>query len=333
MTRNTLVRGLLVGTALAVLWTALPAAAQNMRGIRGRVVDEGGQPVGDAEVLLVLVGDNKAEFKTKTRSNGEFIYAAIPASYQGTWNVVITKGELGATMNGVPAQLGGVTDMGDVVVRKGAAVAPEAARMSAEEIERINEERRKLNELFATANQDIEAGNLDAAVEKINAVMQQFEACAQCHLRLGDIYRLKKDLATAEREYLEAIKVDPNLPGPYEALSTLYNAQGKFEQAAEMNKKASELLAASGAAGGDAVSTYNQGIILWNQGKIAEAKAQFEAAWKADPNMADAHYWYGMALVNEGNLAGAKEPLNTYLKLAPTGANAETAKAILSQIP
>ena len=50
---------------------------------------------------------------------------------------------------------------------------------------------------------------------------------------------------------------------------------------------------------------FNQGVILWNAGKIAEAKKQFEAAIAANPNHAEAHYQLGMALVNEGNLAGA----------------------------
>ena len=48
--------------------------------------------------------------------------------------------------------------------------------------------------------------------------------------------------------------------------------------------------------------------------------------------MADAHYWLGMALVNEGKMPDAKAPFKEYLKLAPTGQYAETAKAILATI-
>ena len=75
---------------------------------------------------------------------------------------------------------------------------------------------------------------------------------------------------------------------------------------------------------------FNQGVILWNAGKIAEAKKQFEGAIAANPNHAEAHYQLGMALVNEGNLAGAATEFETYLKLAPTGPNAATAKGILA---
>ena len=47
--------------------------------------------------------------------------------------------------------------------------------------------------------------------------------------------------------------------------------------------------------------------------------------------MADAHYWLGMANLNQGAMADAKRT-SEYLKLAPTGPNAESAKAILAQI-
>jgi Flp pilus assembly protein TadD len=77
---------------------------------------------------------------------------------------------------------------------------------------------------------------------------------------------------------------------------------------------------------------YNQGVILWNSGKIAEAKKQFESAVQANPDHAEAHYQLGMALVNEGNLAGAATEFETYLKLTPDGPNAATAKSLVGQL-
>src|SRR4029453_2961978 len=115
----------------------------------------------------------------------------------------------------------------------------------------------------------------------------------------------------------------------------------KFDLAAEASKKAMELVAAApaggapgapGAAAPSASQTFNQGVILWNAGKIPEAKAQFEQAVKLDPNMADAQYWLGMALLNSGDTASAKPKFEAYLKLAPTGQYAETAKSIVATI-
>ena len=71
---------------------------------------------------------------------------------------------------------------------------------------------------------------------------------------------------------------------------------------------------------------FNQGVILWNAGKIPEAKKQFEEAVKLDPKLADAHYWLGMASLNEGKTPDAVPHFEEYLKLAPTGQYAEQAK-------
>jgi TolA-binding protein len=113
-------------------------------------------------------------------------------------------------------------------------------------------------------------------------------------------------------------------------LADLYNSQGKREEAAAMASKAAALGAAGG--GGSAQDSYNQGVILWNAGKIAEAKTQFEAAVKADPNYADANYWVGMANLNGGNMSEAVKYFENYLKLAPTGPMAAQAKGIVDQI-
>ena len=85
-------------------------------------------------------------------------------------------------------------------------------------------------------------------------------------------------------------------------------------------------------AGGNADAMFNQGVILWNAGKIADAKKQFEGVIAANPNHAEAHFQLGMALVNEGNLPGAAGEFETYLKIAPTGPNAAQAKALVEQL-
>ncbi len=53
---------------------------------------------------------------------------------------------------------------------------------------------------------------------------------------------------------------------------------------------------------------------------------------KLDPKLADAHFRLGMANVNLGQLPDAVKAFEEYLKLAPTGENAELAKGILKSI-
>jgi tetratricopeptide (TPR) repeat protein len=146
-----------------------------------------------------------------------------------------------------------------------------------------------------------------------------------------------KDYEKAETAYKKAIELKPDYGEAYSGLSNIYNAQRKFDLAADAAAKATQYGgggagAAGGGGGGNADTLYNQGVILWNAGKIPEAKKQFEAAIQANANHAESHYQLGMALVNEGNTAGAATEFGTYLKLAPTGPNAATAKALMDQL-
>src|SRR5262249_47748365 len=140
----------------------------------------------------------------------------------------------------------------------------------------------------------------------------------------------------AEAAYKKAIEIKADYAEAYNGLANIYNMQRKFDLAAEASKKAMEIGggagAAGGAGGGNPDAMYNQGVILWNAGKIADAKNQFEAVVAAKPDHAEAHYQLGMALVNEGNLNAAAAEFETYVKLAPNGPNAATAKGILSTI-
>ena len=145
----------------------------------------------------------------------------------------------------------------------------------------------------------------------------------------------KKDYDKAEASYKKAIELKADYADAYAGLASVYNAQRKFDLAAAASAKATELsstLGGGNTASGGADALYNQGVILWNGGKVAEAKKAFESAIQANPNHAEAHYQLGMALVNEGNLTGAATEFETYMKLAPDGPNSATAKALVAQL-
>jgi tetratricopeptide (TPR) repeat protein len=325
-------RTLLVGiTAVLLVGVAVPAYAQ-LGSLRGKVIDESGKPVPDAEVILDFVGDFSRQLKAVTDKNGEWIRAGMPAG-GGTWNITIKKGTLVGNLPNVKVSLGEMTRVADVTIKPpGAAGAAAGAKppagMSAEEVAKRNKRQNELKALFDQANAALDAGQYDDAIAKLTALTGELEKCAACYARMGDVYMKKNDLDNAEKSYLKAIEVDPTQAGAYGALASLYNQQKKLDEAAKMSAEALKLMGDSG----DASQVFNQGVIFWNQSKVAEAKAMFEKATKLDPKMADAHYWLGMALVNEGKMPDAKAPFTEYLKLAPSGQYAATAKAILDQI-
>ncbi len=344
MTKKGLVR-VLVASAFAIGMAALATPASAQQGLlRGRVVDEAGKPVADVELTLDFVGDYTRQYKVKTDSKGEWVKAGMPSG-QGTWTITAVKGDLTGMIRGVAVRIGEMSRTEDIVIKAGGAKNTEAAKLSQAEIEKRNKQQQLLEQLFTDANTAAEAGNYDESNAKLTEMAAQLPKCAACYAKMGDNYIKKSeadkdqadarqaDLQKAEESYLKSLELDPNQPGPYNALASVYNSQKKFDDAAKMSAKANELAgAAGGPTGGSAESIYNQGIIFWNQGKIADAKTQFAKAIELDPKMADAQYWYGMACVNEGKLPDAKKPFEEYLKLAPTGQYAETAKAMLAMI-
>lgn len=99
-----------------------------------------------------------------------------------------------------------------------------------------------------------------------------------------------------------------------------------------VSQASNEVNAVVGGTQQTAAELYNEGVILWNQGRIAEAKVKFEAAIAVDPTFADAYYLLGMAELNAGNIPAARVRLQQYLALAPQGQFAAMAIAILAQL-
>jgi tetratricopeptide (TPR) repeat protein len=173
------------------------------------------------------------------------------------------------------------------------------------------------------------SGNHDEAVQKFQAAIEISPGCFDCYYNIGVAQMAKKDEKQAEVAWLKAVELKPDYSEALNALATLYNNQKRFDEATAMGAKAAQ---AGGGSGGSADAVFNQGVILWNQGKIGEAKTKFEESIKINPNLAEAHFQLGMALLNEGKLPEAVTSFETYVKLAPEGQFAAQAKGMIAQL-
>ncbi len=312
----------LAGVALLALSIASPAAAQSTGMVKGVVKDAQGQPVDGAKVSIDMAEGVTRHFETKSNKKGEFVQIGLPP---GSYNISAEKDKQGSPPVMTRVRVGGPSEVTIVIgAGGGAAGAKEAAAKTAE-----------LKKAFEEGIAASQTGNYDGAIAAFTHAAEVSPNCFDCHYNIGYSYSQKKDYEKAEAAYKKAIEIKADYSEAYNGLANIYNLQRKFDQAAEASKKAMELSsggAAGAAGGGNADALYNQGVILWNAGKIPDAKKQFEAAVAANPNHAEAHYQLGMALVNEGNLNGAATEFDTYLKLAPNGPNAATAKGILGTI-
>ena len=317
--------------AVALTLAAAPASAQTGQ-VKGTVVDAQGNPVEGAKVTIYNQQTNRP-LETKTNKKGEYIQVGLSP---GEYKITVAKDALSVDKQVKISLDMAVHNFRLVPGGGGAAGSKEAAAAAKAKSELMN---KTFNEGVTLSNE----GKTDEAIAKFNEVIAAVPNCAECYANIGTVQAMAKKYTEAEAAYKKAIEIKPDFADAYNGLANVYNAEMKFDLAAEASKKAIELIGtpAAGAAPGAAPAAaspsqvFNQGVILWNAGKIPEAKAQFEAAVKADPNMADARYWLGMSLVNAGTkeaLTAAKPHFETYLKLAPTGQYADTAKAILASI-
>jgi Flp pilus assembly protein TadD len=295
--------------ALAAVGLLAGTASAQSTMVRGKVVDKEGKPVPNATVAVEFKGGVNRKYQTKTDRNGGFVQLLTES---GEYLVTVSAEGVGAQSAPVRVRLGQAADVNIVLAPGGGGADPKAAEV-----------RKTFEEAIAASR----AGDHDGAIAKFNAAAAVIPNCADCYYNIGVSYMAKKDEKQAEEAWKKALELKPDNSEAASALATLYNNQKRFDEAAAMSAKA-----AGGAGGGSADAVYNQGIILWNQGKVAEAKAKFEEALKADPNYADAHYQMGMALLNEGKLPDAVGAFEKYLSLAPTGQFAAQAKAMVTQL-
>jgi Flp pilus assembly protein TadD len=295
---------MIVFVALVALGFALPVAAQNL--VVGKVTDVKGAPVEGATVTIEQPSSGR-KYETKTGKDGTYTQIGLIA---GAYSITVAKEGVG-------------TSKGNVNVRGGRVPANFVLGMTAGE---------GLSKAFSEGVAASAAGNFDDAIAKFNEALKTNPQCGDCYYNIGVANAQKKDLDKAEEAYKKANEIKPSAEA-YNGLVNIYTAQRKFDLAQEAGKKAAELSAATPGGSVNPDALYNQGVILWNAGKVAEAKTQFEQVIAAKPDHAEAHYQLGMALVNEGNLKGARSEFDTYLKLAPNGPNAAQAKALAAQLP
>ncbi len=304
-----------VTAALFVLTLVSVASAQTGM-LKGKVFDAKDAPVEGAKVTITAKG-MKTSREVKTNKKGEFVQIGLfPGEYSITAEKDGDSGTVGTRVS--------VGENPEIKIRVGrAGPSPEASAKAA-----------ALQKSFDEGVALSKSGDFDGSIVKFNEAIAQAPNCHDCYYNIGYAHSQKKEWDKAEAAFKKATEIKPDYAEAWSGLANTYNTQKKLDLALEASANAAKYGggAAGGGGGGSASGLYNQGVILWNQGKYPEAKEKFEAAAKADPNYSDAHYRLGMANLNLGDMPGAVAAFEGYLKAAPTGEYAEQVKGILASI-
>jgi len=306
--RTNLFRGVVAVAVLCAVSVA-PALAQSV--VRGKVTDAQGMPVPDATVLFEAVDANR-KTQTKTDKNGDFLQVGLSS---GAYKVTASKDKVGTQTKNTNVRQGPNNPLA-FTLSASSGVSPADKEAAA-----------AIQASAGAAVEAMKAGRHDEAIAKFQEVIAKVPTCTDCYYNIGVSQMAKQQYTEAEASFKKAIELKPDNADAYTALANLYNSQKKFDLASEASANAAKYSGAGG--GGNAESSYNQGVILFNAGKFAEAKTQFEAATKTDPNHAMAQYQLGMTSLNLGQIPDAVAALEAYLKVDPNGPKAAEVKAAL----
>jgi tetratricopeptide (TPR) repeat protein len=311
---GTLIRRVMLPAVLvAIAAWASPAAAQTGQ-VKGKVVDAKNQPIEGAQVTIEMTEGMNRKYDVKTNRRGEFIQIGLqPGQYK------ITASKDGMSQS-FPQRIG--LDMAEVnfTLKPGS-----SADMSDAERKKVEARNAAIRGAFDEGVKLGNEGKYDEAIAKFNEVATALPKCTECYANIGEFYARKKDYDQAEAAYKKAIEISPSFVPAYSGLATLYNQQKKFKDAQEMSALATKYATAGGGTV-SAETLFNQGAISWNSNNFTDAQEKFEAAVKAKPEYADAHFMLGKVYINLGKLAEAVTEFETYLKLAPNGPNAKEAQ-------
>jgi tetratricopeptide (TPR) repeat protein len=131
------------------------------------------------------------------------------------------------------------------------------------------------------------------------------------------------DTDVAVRLYEICARADPKDP------AALFNLGNVLLMAGAADRAKLAFQQAIARKGDFAEAHYNLAVALERLGRTAGAKAALAGALKADPNFADAQFNLAQLEMKDGALDKARGLYETYLRVAPPGASADTARKAL----
>jgi cytochrome c-type biogenesis protein CcmH/NrfG len=301
------------GLLLGVLLSGVPAQAQ-VGAARGKVVDEQGQPIEGAKVLIDFTGGVTRKADATTNKKGEFTRVGLAP---GPYRVTVSKDGFAPQFADVRITLGDPTEIPEFKMVP-AGKAPMAAQKEGE----------ALQASFEKAVKAAQAGQFDEAEAAYKEVLAKNPGRPEVvWTNMGIMYTQKKDAAAAEEAFKKAIEIKPDFAEAYSSLANLLISSGKGPKAVEaLTKPAADFPE-------DPKVQFAYAWTLFNTGQAQEAEAIFKKVATLDPQNAEVQYYLGSIAVGQNKIPEAVGYLEKYLAMNPTHAqNVATAKGLIGAL-
>lgn len=297
--------------AVAVMLALAGGAFAQSRGslrITGKVLDEAGQPVVDAQVRAAKKGEAQPEVLTG-KSNDKGVYN-INGMAAGEWVIEATKEGLGVKEVMATLTEGERTTTVDITIAKPAPVVDPSAEINAEHQKAI-----------ALA----QAGKVPEARKIYEDLLVKYPTVYQLNAMLANMYAAENNAAMG----LEAIKVALDKE-PENTDYKLLQAELLMETDKVAAQKVLESIDLAKVK--DPRAFTNLAINHINAGKHAEAIDLLTKLIAQFPGDKSLLYYRGRAYIVATRLPEAKTDLEAFLAAAPTAPQAADAKKLLDQL-
>jgi len=342
------------------------AATAQVTAINGEVKGEDGKPLKDA-VIKIERKDIRGNYKTKTGKKGDYYYGGLPLGlYDVTLEVngkdVDKTSGVRTTISDTRAvnfdmkalkdrqqALTRAAETGTLSKDQERELSPEqkaALEKAAKEKSQALAKNKALNDVFNVGMTALNAKQFDQAVDSLKKA-SEFDANQDVvWANLAEAYSgLAQTKAGPERDtalnsafeaFQKAITIKPTQAGYHNNYALALARGKKFPEAQAELQKAAEADPPNGGK-----YYYNLGAVLVNAGQYDPAAEAFKKGIELTPNYAEAHFQYAVCLSSKMSTTadgktvappGMKEELQKYLELAPSGPNADAAKAMLGAL-
>lgn len=308
---------------ILVLFVGSPDTfAQAGRGkarLQGIVLDEDGNPIASANVVLELMAAESARREVTANAAGEWALANLGS---GNWRVTASaEGYIPTTTTFFVSQL--EKNPKCVLKLKKPELSPDAVIRDEASLAFIDQATKLFNEK-----------NYDEALAIFEQFLAQNPKAYQVNLLIGDCYREKGDYEKAIASYnqaLEAAKTDEKIGKEITAkglaaVGDCYMKMGDFEKAQGFFKQSIDTFPEN------ETLAYNVGEIFFSNQKLDEAIQYFTIATQIKADWAPAYYKLGLVNLNKADYEKAKEYFKKFLELEPEGEQAAQVKNILEYL-
>jgi tetratricopeptide (TPR) repeat protein len=304
----------------------------------GTVTDESGAPVEGAEVTLRPGNDpvkheSAGPSSTKTDKKGHWSFLGLA---QGTWGVLIEKDGFVTSEGRTTVEEEGVAKPINVKLKKADAQAAQAAQPAKDQPPSKGAQAVKLiTDGNAALQQDQNAQARDdyqqalALLDPPNQPMV-LRAIASTYYRESTAAKTKEEKAQKLDQAIDSLKQALAIkPDDTESLQLIVNLLVGAGREAEAQPYMAKLPQGAKV---DAETLLNVGIKYYNSKQMAKAFETFNRVVTENPELPEGYYYRGLLFLNQGKTAEAKADFKKLLEIDPKNQHAAEVKEYLKDL-